>query len=247
MNPYPKTIVILALTIIATACNAPSSTPIVTTTQSPTFSSASQGATQAAPAEAPDPIQTATQPTVVPTDTAAVASDLPTEAPIPTATAAPAASGGEVGGEGGEAPLATYADPQQGFSIDYPKPWTRDVAVTTGVKFDGDGTMMLAFIQADPGAVRAYANADAKVFGGGLPSFKQLSLAVSREVKKALVLAFETTGTSNVTGKIYAARGDRYYMPLNDGRIAVLTVISPIRNYDREGVRDIALTLSLTK
>ena len=29
--------------------------------------------------------------------------------------------------------------------------------------------------------------------------------------------------------------------------IAVLTVISPVKNYDREGIRDIALTLKVTK
>jgi hypothetical protein len=36
-------------------------------------------------------------------------------------------------------------------------------------------------------------------------------------------------------------------MPLADGRIAILTVYSPENHYDREGVRDIALTFKATK
>jgi hypothetical protein len=36
-------------------------------------------------------------------------------------------------------------------------------------------------------------------------------------------------------------------MPLADGRIAILTVYSPEKNYDREGIRDIALTFKAAK
>ena len=54
------------------------------------------------------------------------------------------------------------------------------------------------------------------------------------------MLGFTANGTSTVTGKAYTARGDRYYMPLTNGQIAVLTVIGPDNHYDREGVRDIA-------
>jgi len=36
-------------------------------------------------------------------------------------------------------------------------------------------------------------------------------------------------------------------MPLADGRIAILTVVAPENQYDREGVRDIALTFKSTK
>ena len=174
-----------------------------------------------------------------------------TEPPIQTAapTEVPAVVGEVAGveGGGGEAPLVTYADTAQGFSIDYPKPWTQDPTVKDGIKFMGDGTMTLAFIKTDVKDVLTFATTDAKTFAASLSSFKQVGLAASTEVKNAVVLAFETTGTSNVTGKTYAARGDRYYIGLKDGRIAVLTVISPVKNYDREGVRDIALTLKVTK
>jgi len=50
-----------------------------------------------------------------------------------------------------------------------------------------------------------------------------------------------------VTGKTFTAHNERYYMPLADGRIAILTVVGPDNAYDREGVRDIALTFKLTK
>ena len=169
-----------------------------------------------------------------------------TKAPADTPTPAPIAA--EAGGEnGGEAPLVPYADIAQGFSIDYPKPWSKDPAVKDGVKFDGDGSMTLAFVKPDIKDAMAFATADAKTLATSHPSFKQVGLDASTEVPNAIVLGFDTTGTSNVTGKPYAARGDRYYIALKDGRIAVLTVISPVKNYDREGVRDIALTLKVTK
>ena len=54
-------------------------------------------------------------------------------------------------------------------------------------------------------------------------------------------------GKSAVTGKAFKAHNERYYMPLADGRIAVLTVVSTDQLYDREGVRDIALTFKAMK
>ena len=65
------------------------------------------------------------------------------------------------------------------------------------------------------------------------------------EVKSAIILGFEANGKSVVTGKDFTAHDERYYMPLADGRIAVLTVVGPANHYDREGVRDIALTFQM--
>jgi hypothetical protein len=167
-----------------------------------------------------------------------------------TPTVAPlTVSGGEAAGEGegAEAPLVTYTDAAQGFSIAYPQPWTQDTTVTDGVKFTGgDDSMTLAFVTPSDGAdAMTYAKADATNLPTTFTDFKQVGLAASTEVKDAIVLGFEASGTSTVTGKAYTARGDRYYMPLSDGRIAVLTVIGPTNHYDREGVRDIALTFRL--
>ena len=77
------------------------------------------------------------------------------------------------------------------------------------------------------------------------PGFKQLNLEPSTEVKSAIILGFEANGKSVVTGKDFTAHDERYYMPLADGRIAVLTVVGPANHYDREGVRDIALTFQM--
>jgi hypothetical protein len=184
----------------------------------------------------------------------AVGTQAPTSAATPTTVtaqeAAPAAGGEAAGGEaaGGEAALVAYANTQQGFSIERPAPWTQDMTVIDGVKFvGGDGSLTLAFIKNTSADVLAFATNDTKTFAATLPSYKLVGLAPSTEVNNAVVLGFETTSTSQVTGKTYAARGDRYYIGLKDGRIAVLTMISSAKNYDREGVRDIALTLKVTK
>jgi hypothetical protein len=141
-----------------------------------------------------------------------------------------------------------YANTQQGFSIDRPAPWTQDISVKDGVKFaGGDGVMTLVFVKPNIKDVLTYATNDAGQFAGSQPNYKKVGLAPSTEVANAVLLGFETTGTSQVTGKSYPARGDRYYIALKDGRIAVLTVTTSVRNYDGQGVRDIALTLQVTK
>jgi hypothetical protein len=60
-----------------------------------------------------------------------------------------------------------------------------------------------------------------------------------------VILGYSANGTSAVTGKTFTAHNERYYISLSDGRIAVLTVIGPDNLYDREGVRDIALTFKI--
>lgn len=158
---------------------------------------------------------------------------------------------GEAGGEGGgvEAALVTYADAAQGFSIGYPSSWTQDGSVTNGVKFAGaDASMTLEFVDPPAGTdAMTYAQADVSGVSASFPGFRQLSLAPSTEVENAIILGFETTGTSAVTGKGFTAHNERYYMPLADGRIAILTVVGPSNHYDREGVRDLALSFKATQ
>lgn len=181
----------------------------------------------------------------------------PATQPVPTAVsaqpaptvAAQSAVGGEAGGEGGvEAALVTYQDAAQHFAIGRPGPWTQDPSVTDGVRFNGgDDFMRLQFVTPPAGAdAMAYAKQDAAAAAKEFPGFTQVGLAPSTEVDKAIVLGFTAQGTSAVTGKSYQARGDRYYIPQTDGRIAVITVLGPASHYDREGVRDIALTLKVT-
>lgn len=159
-------------------------------------------------------------------------------------------SNGEAGGEGGvEAALVTYADAAQGFAIGHPGPWTQDSTVTGGVKFvGGDDSMTLEFMTPPAGTdAMTYAKNDVAAVSAAFPGFKQLNLEPSTEVKNAIILGFEANGKSVVTGKEFTAHDERYYMPLADGRIAVLTVVGPANHYDREGVRDIALTFQMTK
>jgi hypothetical protein len=154
-------------------------------------------------------------------------------------------SNGETGGEGGvEAALVTYTDTTQGFSIGHPGPWTQDQTVTNGVRFvGGDDSLTLEIVTPAAGTdALTYAQTDAAAVQAAFPGFKQLDLAASTEVTNAAILGFEADGQSVVTGKAFRAHNERYYMPLNDGRLAILTVIGPADHYDREGVRDIALT-----
>ncbi len=159
--------------------------------------------------------------------------------------------GGENGGEGGvEAALVTYSDSTQGFAIGHPGPWTQDTSFTNGVKFvGGDDWMTLEFVTPPAGTdAMTYAQSDVAVVTSAFPGFKQLGdITASTEVKNAIILGFTADGKSSVTGKTFTAHNERYYMPLADGRIAVLTVVGPENHYDREGVRDIALTFQLIK
>jgi len=157
---------------------------------------------------------------------------------------------GEAGGEGGvEAALVTYTDASQGFSIGHPGTWTQDTAFTNGVKFvGGDDWITLEFVTPPAGTdVIAYAQNNVTAVSSAFPGFTQLTLAASTEVNNAVVLGFTANGTSTVTGKAFTAHNERYYISLSDGRIAVLTVVGPESNYDREGVRDIALTFKLNR
>lgn len=163
----------------------------------------------------------------------------------------PAVNNGEAGGEGGvEAALVTYSDAAQSFAIGHPGPWTQDAAFTNGVKFvGGDDWMTLEFVTLAAGTdAKTYAQNGVADVTSAFPGFKQVGdIKASTEVKNAIVLGFTSDGTSAVTSKTFTAHNERYYMPLADGRLAILTVYGPENHYDREGVRDIALTFKVTK
>jgi hypothetical protein len=161
-----------------------------------------------------------------------------------------AVSKGEGGGEAGgvESALVTHSDSKLGFSIGRPANWSQDTGFATGVKYaGGDDSMTLEFATLAAGSTAmVYAQKDVAAVSASYAGFKQVSLAASTEVEGAIVLGFEADGTSAVTGKTFRARDERYYMPLSGGRLAILTVTGPSNRYDREGVRDIALTFKTT-
>jgi len=162
----------------------------------------------------------------------------------------PAQPAGENGGEGGvEAALVTYSDLAQGFAIGHPGPWTQDPSLTNGVKFvGGDDYMTLDFVTPPAGIdALTYAQNEVTAVTAAFPGFKQIDIKASTEVKNAIIFGFYADGKSGVTGKTFTAHNERYYMPLTDGRIAILTVVGPENHYDSEGVRDIALTFKLLK
>ena len=162
----------------------------------------------------------------------------------------PAGEAGGTSGEGGvEAALVMYSDAAHGFSIGHPGSWTQDTTFTNGVKFvGGDAWLTLVFVTPPVRTdVMTYAQSNVASVTVAFPGFKQLSLAASTEVKNAVILGFTANGTSSVTGKSFTAHNEIYYISLANGRIAVLTVVGPDNLYDQQGVRDIALTLKVTK
>lgn len=157
---------------------------------------------------------------------------------------APAA--GEAGGV--EAALVVYNDAAQHFTIAHPGNWSQDPSVTSGVKFKGgDEIMQLQFVTLKGGDAMAYARQDTTALAAAYPGFKLIGIAASTDMSNTIIQGFEADGKSAVTGKTYRARGDRYYMTLPDGRLALLTIVGPTSNYDPQGVRDIALTLKVTR
>jgi hypothetical protein len=154
-------------------------------------------------------------------------------------------------GEGGvEAALITYSDAAQGFAIGHPGSWTKDPSMTTGVKYiGGDDWMSLEFITPSAGTdAMKYAQDDVASVTAAFPGFKQLGeIKPSTEVKDAIILGFTADGKSSVTGKSFTSHGERYYISMADGRIAILTVVGPDNHYDREGIRDIAMTFKVSK
>ena len=72
-----------------------------------------------------------------------------------------------------------------------------------------------------------YAQQDVAAVSAAYPGFQQLNLNASTEVNNAIVLGWSANATSTITGKSYTAHDERYYMPLADGRIAVLTALAP--------------------
>lgn len=159
-----------------------------------------------------------------------------------------AACGGgskENGESGGEVPLAAFNDPSSKVSISYPSTWQKtsdDPLTFTGqdeflkieIRQNG-GTDPLTVAKADLGSVEADA-----------PGFKLSSIAASTEVKNSAVISYTwELPSSAVTGKPVAERADTYFIDLGDGRMAVLTGSSPKANFDREQVRDIALTMKV--
>jgi len=166
---------------------------------------------------------------------------------LPSVTTGETGNGEAAGGV--ETALVTYSDSAQGFAIGHPGAWTQDASVTSGVKFKGgDDSMTLEFVTPPAGTnAMTYAQSNMVAVTVSFPGFKQLSLAASADVKNAIILGFTADDKSTVTGKPFTAHNERYYMPLADGRIAILTVVSPDNHYDQQGVRDIALTFKVTK
>ena len=156
------------------------------------------------------------------------------------------ADGGAEGG--GEAALIAVTDPATKLVFKHPATWT----MTNAAPLTFSGQDEYISVETRPlagGDVLAAARADEAAVKAANPGYKAVgAAAMSAEVKKAAVLSYEwDLAKSSVTGKPVHQRADRYYLDLGNGQIATLTGSSPAARFDREQVRDIALTVQVAK
>ncbi len=165
---------------------------------------------------------------------------------VPVFAACGGSGGGEGGENGGETPLVAFQDPAGKITVSYPSTWqkTSDQPLT----FTGQDEFLSIEIRPGGGDLVAAAKADQAAVESVAPGLKLSGIVASKEVKDSAVMSYTWENPrSAVTGKPVAERADRYYIDLGDGRIAVLTGSAPKANFDREQIRDIALTLEVRK
>ena len=158
-----------------------------------------------------------------------------------------ASCGGSSDGEGGEAPLVAFQDPAAKLMVSYPGTWqkTSDQPLT----FTGVDEYISIEMRPLSGDVLSAAKVDEAALSTANPGFKRSGvIGASKEVKNSVVISYEwDLAKSAATGKPVHERADRYYIDLGNGRMAILTGTSPKASFDREQVRDIALTLKVTR
>ncbi len=157
---------------------------------------------------------------------------------------APAQAAEPSNGEAGDEALIPYTNYAQHFSVSYPQSWSRQTAAGTGVVFTGrDQSVSVEILPLPKQGLKAYAQEDSRALLKTAPGFKKLRLFRSSEVKGAYVLSYEwDAGKSGVTEKPLRDRSDRYYWITKDSRLVVITGSAPIKKFDREQFRDIALS-----
>lgn len=155
----------------------------------------------------------------------------------------------EAGGEGGgEAALVSVTDQATKLTFKHPATWTR--TSESPLTFGGQDEFISAEVRPLAGGdVLAAAKADEAAVKAANPGYKPVgTIAASTEVKNAAVVSYEwDLAKSSVTGKPVHERADRYYINLGNGQVAILTGSSPQTRFDREQVRDIALTVQVAK
>jgi len=158
-----------------------------------------------------------------------------------------AGEGGGGAGEGADEALVTYKDPAGAFSFQYPQSWTETTDKNGVVRFQGRDSFVGVAIKTNAGSdVMAFAATDKAQVAKEFAGYTEISLKPSSEVRGAVVLSFEwDAGSSTITGKPVRARADRYYIPESNGRVAVMTGSEPASVFDRETVRDVAISVKV--
>lgn len=162
------------------------------------------------------------------------------------------ACGGGSSGDGaegsGDAVLVPVTDQATHLSFKYPSTWTQ--TTNKPLTFSGQDAYVSEEIRPLSGSdVLAAAKADQAAVSGANPGYKLVApIAASTEVKNAAVMSYEwDLQKSSITGKPVHERADRYYINLGNGQMAILTGSSPSAQFDREQVRDIALTVAVAQ
>lgn len=150
-------------------------------------------------------------------------------------------------GELADEALVTYTAANGAYSFQHPKSWTEGTSKSGGIQFAGrDAFVAVDVISAAGGDVTAFVTQDKAKVEKSHKSYSEISLKASTEVQDAVILTFEwDAGDSTVTGKPVHAHVDRYYIPVSGGRIAIMTGSEPASLFDRETIRDVALSVKV--
>ena len=150
-------------------------------------------------------------------------------------------------GELADEALVTWTASDGSYSFQHPGSWTQSADAAGHVRFSGRDAFVGVEIKLNAGTdALAAAGTDKQAVSKAFAGYKEISLKASTEVKNAAVLSFEwDAGNSTVTGKPVRARVDRYYIPESGGRIAIMTGSEPVAAFDRETVRDVALSVKV--
>ncbi len=157
-------------------------------------------------------------------------------------TAPPAAA--EPRGEGGEEATAIFVDPRGRFSIEHPQTWGASTQPREDVRFVGRDEFISVTIVNTALSPMDYANGDASALSTANTGYQgQPARSFPMRGATGAVVAYVwQAGPSVVTGKMVPSSAKRYYLPGPGGKLAVLTLSSPVQLYDPEGADDLANT-----
>jgi hypothetical protein len=150
----------------------------------------------------------------------------------------------EAQGEGGEEPTVVFVDPTGRFSVEHPSSWATSTPPREDVRFTGRDEFISVTIVNTALSAMDFASTDTAALSAATTGYQsQPARGFQMRGATGAVVAFGwEAGPSPVTGKVVPSSAKRYYLPGPGGKLAILTVSSPVQLYDPEGADDLANT-----